>query len=79
MQVINDLYQKAHGTESYKKKKIVKNGSDRTDADQQHSVFCICSSCGERVLRSQGTFCYQQICPICSVTMVRDWRQESYQ
>ena len=74
MQVMNDLCQTAHGMGSHVKKKTVKNVSDHIDAVPEHDVFCICPSCGERVLRSHGTHCYHNTCPVCSVTMVRDWR-----
>jgi len=77
MQVLHESKQKNQRTESYVKKQTVIKGSDRSDAAKKHGVFCICPSCGERVPCPSGTFCYQQTCSLCSVTLVRDWRHES--
>jgi hypothetical protein len=77
MQVFHESGHKNQRMESYMKKRTVIKGSDRSDAAQKQGVFCICPSCGERVLRSNGTHCYQKTCPTCSVTMVRDWQRES--
>ena len=35
--------------------------------------YCICPSCGERVLHQQGMPCYQTRCPKCGAYMTRDF------
>jgi len=34
--------------------------------------YCVCPSCGEKVLHQQGTPCFNLKCPKCGTKMVRE-------
>ena len=36
------------------------------------SGFCICPSCGNKINHVAGIPCYQQKCPKCGTTMIRE-------